>query len=807
MSDLLLQLNEAQREAAACTEGPVMIIAGAGSGKTRTLTYRIAHLVEQGVDAFNILALTFTNKAASEMKERITKLVGNEARNLWMGTFHSIFARILRAEAAKLGYINTFTIYDTDDCKSAIKQIVKAMNLDPKVYNPGYVLSRISMAKSSLIGPEDYCSNPEIQQTDQTAHKPMIGEIYKLYNRRLRNAMAMDFDDLLFNTNILLRDFPEVLLKYQNRFRYILVDEYQDTNFAQYLIVKKLAARYQNICVVGDDAQSIYAFRGANIQNILNFKRDYPKVRLFKLEQNYRSTKNIVNAANSIISNNKEQIQKEIWTDNGIGNLITLMQCSDERDEGNRVCESILDAHLGDNRPFRDFAILYRTNIQSRAIEEALRRRNVPYRIYAGISFYGRREVKDVLAYLRLVVNNHDDESLVRIINLPARGIGNTTLDRLRLAASDNDVSIWTVMENLASFGLGINSGVMSKIEEFMTMIKMFSSQIYDTDAYDIARRVINASGLITMLRNDDDPDNANRIENIEELLNGIQEFCEREDDITPGELLPEYGHTPQSLREFCDTPSALRAPLELVPPNLGEQLVTENVCIKTLDQFLQQVLLLTSEDLDKDKDADKVSLMTIHAAKGLEFPYVYVVGMEENLFPSMLSISSRQELEEERRLFYVAVTRAEIQLTLSYASMRFQYGNMSYQELSRFVEEIDDRYLLMPRRKPSFPKVGTMPHGRVGFQPKETLAPRKTTKPSAPPAGFVRKPTGPTAGNTPAEIEAIQVGMVVQHSKFGQGKVQSIEGSGDSRKAIIFFDNVGQKQLMLKFAKLTIVG
>ena len=774
MSDLLLQLNEAQREAAACTEGPVMIIAGAGSGKTRTLTYRIAHLVEQGVDPFNILALTFTNKAAAEMKERITKLVGNEARNLWMGTFHSIFARILRAEAAKLGYINTFTIYDTDDCKSAIKQIVKNMNLDPKVYNQGYVLSRISMAKSSLIGPEDYCANPEIQQTDQTAHKPMIGEIYKLYNKRLRNAMAMDFDDLLFNTNILLRDFPEVLLKYQNRFRYILVDEYQDTNFAQYLIVKKLAARYQNICVVGDDAQSIYAFRGANIQNILNFKRDYPKVRLFKLEQNYRSTKNIVNAANSIISNNKEQIQKEIWTDNGIGNLITLMQCSDERDEGNRVCESILDAHLGDNRPFRDFAILYRTNIQSRAIEEALRRRNVPYRIYAGISFYGRKEVKDVLAYLRLVVNNHDDESLVRIINLPARGIGNTTLDRLRLAASDNDVSIWTVMENLASFGLGINSGVMSKIEEFMTMIKVFSSQIYDTDAYDLARRVINASGLITMLRNDDDPDNANRIENIEELLNGIQEFCEREDDITPGDVESESETTPQ---------------------------------LKTLDQFLQQVLLLTSEDLDKDKDADKVSLMTIHAAKGLEFPYVYVVGMEENLFPSMLSISSRQELEEERRLFYVAVTRAEIQLTLSYASMRFQYGQMSYQELSRFVEEIDDRYLLMPRRKSSFPKVGTMPGGRVGFQPKETHSSRKATKPSEPPAGFVRKPTGPTAGNSPAEIEAIQVGMVVQHSKFGQGKVQSIEGSGDSRKAIIFFENVGQKQLMLKFAKLTIVG
>lgn len=785
MSDLLLQLNEAQREAAACTEGPVMIIAGAGSGKTRTLTYRIAHLVEKGVDPFNILALTFTNKAAGEMKERIMSLVGSEARNLWMGTFHSIFARILRSEADKLGYIRTFTIYDTVDSKSAVNQIVKSLNLDKKVYSAGYVLSRISMAKSSLIGPEDYCANPEIQQTDQTAHKPMIGEIYKLYNKRLRNAMAMDFDDLLFNTNILLRDFPDVLLKYQNRFRYILVDEYQDTNYAQYLIVKKLAARFQNICVVGDDAQSIYAFRGANIQNIFNFKRDYPGVHLFKLEQNYRSTKNIVNAANSIISNNKEQIQKEIWTDNGTGNLINLMQCSDERDEGTKVTESILDAHLGDNRPFRDFAILYRTNIQSRAIEEALRRQNIPYRIYAGISFYGRKEVKDVLAYLRLVVNNHDDESLVRVINLPARGIGSTTVDRLRLAAADNDISIWTVMENLPSFGLGINSGVMNKIGEFMTMIKLFSAHVYDTSAFDLAKRIVNASGLITMLRNDDDPDNANRIENIEELVNGIQEYCEREDDITPGDAEAE-------------TPDQVDAAPQL----------------KTLDMFLQQVLLLTSEDKDDDKDADKVSLMTIHAAKGLEFPYVYVVGMEENLFPSNLSITSRQDLEEERRLFYVAVTRAEVQLTLSYAMMRFQYGNVSYQELSRFVTEIDPHYLLMPHRQSSFPKPGTFPKAaafarRPGSTagPASSSAPQlKKKTPAATPNPLRPVPKGPTAGNSPAEIEAIQVGMTVFHVKFGTGKVQAIEGNGDSRKAIVFFEGVGEKQLMLKFAKLTIV-
>jgi DNA helicase-2/ATP-dependent DNA helicase PcrA len=776
----LAQLNEAQREAAACTEGPVMIIAGAGSGKTRTLTYRIAHLIEKGVDAFNILALTFTNKAAGEMKERIIKLVGPDARNLWMGTFHSVFARLLRAEAQKLGYIQSFTIYDNDDSKSAIKQIVKGLNLDPKTYNAGYVLSRISMAKSSLIGPEDYCTNVEIQQTDQTAKKPLIGEIYKLYNKRLRNAMAMDFDDLLFNTNILLRDFPDVLLKYQNRFRYILVDEYQDTNYAQYLIVKKLAARYQNICVVGDDAQSIYAFRGANIQNIFNFKRDYPGVHLFKLEQNYRSTKNIVNASNSIISNNKEQIEKEIWTDNGTGNLITLLQCSDERDEGNKVTESIMQAHLGDNRPYKDFAILYRTNIQSRAVEESLRRQNIPYRIYAGISFYGRKEIKDVLAYLRLVVNNHDDESLVRIINYPARGIGNTTLDRIRLAASDNDVSIWTVLEHIQDFGLGINGGVLNKITEFRTMIQLFSSQVYTMDAYELARRIVNASGLITMLRNDDDPDNANRIENIEELLNGIQEYCEREETITPGEVAEE--------------------PVE----EHGQE-------VKTLDMFLQQVLLLTSEDKDDEKDADKVSLMTIHAAKGLEFPYVYVVGMEENLFPSMMSVSSRQDLEEERRLFYVAVTRAETQLTLSYALMRYQYGQTSYQEMSRFVDEIDPHYLLMPKRRQSaFPKAGSFPRG--GMQQRifgETTTTFKKKEPAAP--ARLRRieknaPMGPTMGNSPAEINAIQPGMWVQHAKFGRGKVESVEGSGDSRKALIFFNDIGQKQLMLKFAKLVIV-
>ena len=783
--DILSQLNESQREAAACTEGPVMIIAGAGSGKTRTLTFRIAHLINLGTDPFNILALTFTNKAAAEMKERIMKLVGPEARNIWMGTFHSVFARILRSEAEKLGYIRTFTIYDNDDSKSAIKQIVKNLNLDPKTYSPGYVMGRISMAKSNLLSPEDYANNPEIQQADKDAHKPMIAEIYKLYNHRLRNAMAMDFDDLLFNMNILLRDFPDVLLKYQKRFQYIMVDEYQDTNYSQYLIVKKLAARLQNICVVGDDAQSIYAFRGANIQNIFNFRRDYPNLHLFKLEQNYRSTKVIVNAANSVIAKNVEQIDKEIWTDNAQGNRITLLRAVDEKDEGRLIANSISEAHIGENLDYKSFAVLYRTNVQSRALEEALRRENIPYRIYQGLSFYGRKEIKDVLAYLRLVVNNYDEESLLRVINYPARGIGQTSLDRVRVAAADNDIAVWTVLENLPSFGLGITSGTTQKIGEFVMMIKRFSSMLATMNAYDLAKQIIYNSGIITLLRNDDDPDNPNRIENIEELLNGVKEFCEKE-------------------AQFAEN-------------GTDEEPQTESAGgIRTLDQFLQQVLLLTSEDKDEDKDADKVSLMTIHAAKGLEFPYVYVAGLEENLFPSFMSISSRQELEEERRLFYVAVTRAERQLTLSYAMTRYQYGNSSCQEMSRFVEEIDPKYIEMPQRKTQFPKPGVLPKAFQGvkgvkwspeaerdFQRKPAPEPQKPRR-LQPKSSL---PQGPTAPNSAAEINAIQVGMRVRHAKFGEGKVLTIEGSGSERKATIFFDQVGQKTMMLVYAKLVIIN
>ena len=766
MSDLLSELNEPQREAAECTEGPVMIIAGAGSGKTRTLTYRIAHLIEQGVDPFHILALTFTNKAANEMKERIIKLVGSEARNIWMGTFHSVFARLLRSDGNKLGYTNSFTIYDTDDSKAAIKQIVKMLNLDPKAYKPSYVASRISMAKSNLLSPKDYMENPEIYQTDIDSKRPAIGQIYQMYDQRLHNSNAMDFDDLLFNMNILLRDFPDVLLKYQQRFQYIMVDEYQDTNYAQYLIVKKLAARHQNICVVGDDAQSIYAFRGANIQNIFNFKRDYPQMQLFKLEQNYRSTKNIVAAANSIIDHNRDQIQKELWSDNAEGNRIRLLHCADEKDEGSRVADAIQDIHLGEDADYRDFAVLYRQNSLSRAVEDALRRTNIPYRIYQGISFYGRREVKDALSYLRLTVNPHDDESLVRIINYPARGIGQTTLDKIRVAAADNDVSIWTVLENIADFGLGLSSGTLQRITDFVCMIKRFEAEVPTTDAFTLAKQIIHACGIVKALREEDDPESAERIDNIDELLNGVQEFCEAEEDLTEKNESPEdRNNSDDSVREF-----------------------------RRLDEFLQQVLLYTSEDKDKDKDADKVSLMTIHSAKGLEFPYVFVVGMEEQIFPSFLA-ATRAEMEEERRLFYVAVTRAEKQVTLSYAQTRFNNGQRMGGEVSRFVEEIDPQYLEIPRKKPTMPSS----FWNVG-KPQPKAATHSTLKTEH----SVKR--GPVVPNSPAEIGAIMPGMKVQHDKFGIGKVLGIEGSGDSRKATVFFEGVGQKQLMLKFAKLTII-
>ncbi|MDL2314892.1 UvrD-helicase domain-containing protein [Bacteroidales bacterium OttesenSCG-928-C19] len=762
MTELLNALNEEQRLAAECTEGPVMIIAGAGSGKTRTLTYRIAHLIEKGIDPFRILALTFTNKAATEMKTRIMQLTGNDARNIWMGTFHSVFAKILRFEAEKIGYISSFTIYDSDDSKNAVKQIIKGMNLDPKTYNPGYVLSRISMAKNSLISADEYAKNPEIQQADIYAKKPMIADIYKQYNLRLRNSMAMDFDDLLYNMNVLLRDFPDVLLKYQEKFRYILVDEYQDTNYSQYLIVKKLAARYENICVVGDDAQSIYAFRGANIQNILNFKRDYSDVKMFKLEQNYRSTQNIVNAANSIIEKNKEQIFKEIWTDNEAGEKIRVMRAASEQEEGSLVVNSIFDHKFLDQAANKDFAILYRTNIQSRAIEEALRKRNIPYKIYGGLSFYKRKEIKDVLSYLRLVVNNNDDEALLRVVNYPVRGIGQTTIDKIRIVAVDHDCSMFTVMENLESFPIQLNSGTRTKIEEFIYMIKAFTAQLHSTNAFDLAQKIVMKSGIIRFLKEEDEPESANRIENIEELLNGIKEFCEKDDE-NLNELLEELN---------------------------GNQ----NHTLKTLDIFLQQVLLLSGDEDEDKENNDKVSMMTIHAAKGLEFPYVYVVGLEENLFPSAMCLGDRRQLEEERRLFYVAVTRAEKKLTLSYAQTRYQYGSASYQEPSRFLEDVNEAFIEMPVA----PKRFTQKETREEYVPlKKNLDPIKLKKIAA----IANQPQA-----MPADTSTIKEGMTVMHDKFGQGKVIAIEGDDANKKATVFFDGFGQKVLILRFAKLKVV-
>ncbi len=765
MRNLLSELNEEQRKAAAQVNGPVMIIAGAGSGKTRTLTYRIAHLIEQGIDPFHVLALTFTNKAANEMKQRIIQLTGNQAKSIWMGTFHSVFAKILRFEAEKLGYISSFTIYDTDDSKNAIKQIIKGMNLDPKVYNPSYVLSRISMAKSTLLSAEEYCENLQIQQDDKYAKKPFIGKIYLAYNQRLRNAMAMDFDDLLFNTNILLRDFPDVLLKYQNKFRYILVDEYQDTNYAQYLIVKKLAARYENICVVGDDAQSIYAFRGANIQNILNFKKDYPSVKMFKLEQNYRSTQYIVDAANSVISNNKEQIFKKVWTENDKGHPISLMRASNEHEEGLLVAHSIKDNISRFELNYKDFAILYRTNMQSRSIEDGLRKLNIPYKIYGGLSFYRRKEIRDVLAYFRLVVNNYDEEALLRVVNYPARGIGETTLDKIRLTASHNQCSMFEIMENADRISLDINGPTTGRILDFVNMIKAETSQLQTLDAYDLACQILNRSGVIRFLKENNDPENANRVENIEELMNAIQEFCAKEDVIY-------------------------------------DELTGEMMEKKTLDVFLQQVLLLTGEEEDKTQENNHVSLMTIHSAKGLEFKNVFVVGMEENLFPSTMSLHSKQDLEEERRLFYVAVTRAEKHLTLSYAETRFHYGTPSFQEPSRFIDEIDDRCIASENTK----KKKDLPEFKPTFIPlQKTAFPRNTAKPP----GKQAFPTPPAkSGNNEGylPVENIHNGMQVLHDKFGVGKVLSIEDEGDNKKAIVFFEGFGQKTLILRFAKLKAV-
>lgn len=778
MTDILQGLNSPQREAVTTVEGPVMVIAGAGSGKTKALTHRIAYMIQEGINPFSIMALTFTNKAAKEMKDRIMKLVDpHAARNVWMGTFHSIFARILRIEAQHLGFTPDFTIYDTDDSKQLINAILKEKELDPKAYPAKYILHRISMAKSALYTAEDYCNNFEIQQQDIRANKPLVGEIFKSYNARLQRANAMDFDDILFYTNVLLRDFPEILYKYQNRFEYILVDEYQDTNYAQYLIIRRIAAMRENICVVGDDAQSIYGFRGANIQNILNFKTDYPEQKLIRLEQNYRSTKTIVNAANSVIDHNKDQIKKKVWSDNEEGDLITVLRATSDGEEGTLVANSIFGYKMSQQLNNKDFAILYRTNSQSRSLEEALRKQNIPYKIYGGLSFYDRKEVKDLLAYFRVVINPHDEQALLRIINYPARGIGKTTIERLMVVANERQKGIWDVIATEDEpMPQDFNSGTAGKLRNFATMIKSFQTLLNKQNAIELAKHICNTVGIIKDLKEDDTPEGVARVQNIEELLNAIMEFSDKQVDEVTGE---------------------------------------QNEV--TLSKFMEDVALLSDQDKKEDEDADYVTLMTIHSAKGLEFPYVYIVGLEENLFPGIQSLSTREELEEERRLFYVALTRAEKKLVLSYAESRYRWGNLTLSEPSRFIEEIDQS-LIERTKKASFRGTSSFNEGMNFSNPfsksfqttREFQRKSSTEKQNTPYINSTQNVNSTTKNDSSDFISAspdeIIEGIRVLHQKFGQGTVAKVEGVGPNKKATVIFDECGSKQLMLKFAKLNIL-
>ncbi|MBL0330599.1 MAG: UvrD-helicase domain-containing protein [Bacteroidetes bacterium] len=804
------ELNPVQREAVECTEGPEMIIAGAGSGKTRVLTYRIAHLLQKGVDPFNVLALTFTNKAAKEMKERIAKIVGHsEAKNIWMGTFHSVFARMLRSEAEKIGYPTNFTIYDTDDAKSLIKTILKEQGLDDKIYKPGSVLSRISSAKNNLISAQSYLNNPQIQEEDRQAAKPKMGIIYEIYRNRCFKAGAMDFDDLLFNTNVLLRDFPAILHKYQHKFKYILVDEYQDTNFSQYLIVKQLAAAFRNICVVGDDAQSIYAFRGATIQNILNFEKDYPELRIFKLEQNYRSTKNIVGAANSVIAKNKDQLKKNVFTDNHEGDIIKVVRTESDNSEGNFVANSIFETKMNEQAHNRDFAILYRTNAQSRAMEEALRRQNIAYRIYGGLSFYQRKEIKDLLAYYRLTINNNDEEALKRIINYPARGIGDTTLDKIIVAANDHNISLWKVIENINEFDIGLNAGSKTKVDEFASMIKSFSAQLKTQNAYDLGQHIAIHSGILKDLYADKSPEGVSRHENIQELLNGMKEFTETELEIVMDETEKENQEEREKNQEATIKNQELERGLLFSETSLNDETQPELKPNSTLNIFMQDIALMTDADKknETEEDKNKVVLMTIHAAKGLEFPYVYIVGLEENLFPSQMSLTDRADLEEERRLFYVAITRAEKRVTLTYSTSRYRWGNLIYSEPSRFIEELDSKYIQLPAenngRMFGDEEYSTKPKLQTTGKPKETFVQRPVINKKLVKVNSASKNTSDFDTES---LRGLQVGMQVQHDRFGSGKVVSMDGDFPNNKATIFFDGIGQKQLLIKFAKLRIV-
>jgi DNA helicase-2/ATP-dependent DNA helicase PcrA len=772
LQEYLKQLNEAQLAPVLQKDGAMIVIAGAGSGKTRVLTYRIAYLMSKGVDSFSILALTFTNKAAREMKKRISQIVGSsEAKNLWMGTFHSVFAKILRFEADKLGYPSNFTIYDTQDSQSVIRAIIKEMHLDKDIYKYKQVYSRISSYKNSLITVKAYFNNPELIEADAMAKMPRLGDIYKAYVDRCFKAGAMDFDDLLLKTNELLTRFPEVLAKYQNRFRYILVDEYQDTNHSQYLIVRALSDKFQNICVVGDDAQSIYAFRGANINNILNFQKDYDDVKVFRLEQNYRSTKNIVNAANSIIEKNKTRLDKVVWTANDEGAKIKVNRTMTDGDEGRFVASSIFETKMNNQVKNGDFAILYRTNAQSRAMEDALRKKDIPYRIYGGLSFYQRKEIKDVLSYLRLILNPKDEEALKRVINYPARGIGGTTIDKIIVAANHYNRSMFEVMQNIDKIDLKINSGTKNKLQDFVTMIQSFQVINKNQDAFQIAEHVTKKTGLVQELKKDGTPEGIARIENIEELLNGMRDFVEEQ-------------------KEIADATGSL-------------------------SEFMEDVALAT--DLDNDKgDEDRVALMTVHLAKGLEFPYVYVVGMEEDLFPSGMSMNTRSELEEERRLFYVAITRAEKQAYLTYTQSRYRWGKLIDAEPSRFIEEIDASYLeyLTPVTEHRYkPLLDVDIFDDVDKSKLRLRKPTAGNPPKGPTEDQLRKlrrlkPVISSSDKTyDGKDSNFKVGTLVEHVRFGKGKILKIEGVGADTKAEIDFENGGLKKLLLRFAKLNVVS
>ena len=746
MKDYLSQLNDSQKLPTIHKDGPVMVIAGAGSGKTRVLTYRIAYLMEMGVDPFSILALTFTNKAAREMKERIASIVGqSEAKSLWMGTFHSIFARILRTEAECLGYSSNFSIYDTQDSERLISSIIKELKLDKDLYKYKSIRNRISSLKNNLVTVKAYFNNPELIQFDKESRKPMFGKIYQTYVERCFKASAMDFDDLLLKTNELLNKYPTVLAKYQQRFKYINVDEYQDTNHSQYLIVKSLADKFENICVVGDDAQSIYGFRGANIENILSFQKDYPSASVYRLEQNYRSTQNIVNAANSVIKNNLNKLEKEVWTENEIGEKIEIKETISDSEEGRYVASSIFDAKHNFQLNNNQFAVLYRTNAQSRSIEDALRRKNIPFQIFGGLSFYQRKEIKDVLAYLRIIVNPNDEESLKRIINYPARGIGQTTLDKIQIFSNQNNLTLFQLIEKINQYDLNINNGTKQKLLDFLNMIKHFQILNENNNALETLNEVLKRIGIVNLLRNDGTPESISRVENIEELLNGVQDFIDGQEDLVESKI--------------------------------------------TLADFLEDVALITDLDKNTNNEEPRVSLMTIHLANGLEFPHVYIVGMEEDLFPSALSSTTRSDLEEERRLFYVGLTRGMKKINLSYSKTRYRWGKLNDCEPSRFIDEIDEKYVNYNRNKSLMFNSNVVSTNKLRFKKPVLKKSLKSLKISE-------------YKSSNLDYIDINEGDFIIHNRFGKGEVLRTEGFGGDKKAEVKFGNSGLKKILLKFAK-----